>query len=476
MSDRSELTWLPGWRLRELIVRGDLSPVEVIRHFLDRIASLDPTLHSFLTVAADQAMDAAREAQRRLARGEPPGLLFGVPVSIKDNYWTKGIRTTAGSLLYRDHVPAEDSVYAERVRAAGAVILGKTNLPEFALFPRTVNRLAPECLNPWDPTRTCGGSSGGAAASVAAGLNPLAIGSDGGGSIRIPAALCGVVGVHPSNGRIPRYGGIGGTLFFSGAGPITRDVRDAATLFQVLAGPDPRDPSCMNEEPPDYLGALEEGVDGLRARWIGDCGDIAGLDARVVEIAGRAARRFEDAGALVETSGEGFQADRWIDAFYTMMHAERYALLGQALYEDPSARALLSDYGREHFGMARSITACEYVRAVQARLRVTQHWNRMFEGCDLVLSPTVGITAPAIAGPIVRRPLVAYTFLVNYTGYTAATVPCGFVDGLPVGLQIIARPNQEALLFRAARTFEQLQPWAHLRPRGWDGTDSAARA
>lgn len=455
-----ELTWMPGWQLRDLMVKKEISPVEVTQHSLDRIDELDPTIHAFITVAPELALDQARAAEESLVYGAEPGPLFGLPISLKDNYWTHDIRTTAGSLLYKDHAPPEDSVYAERARRAGAIIIGKTNLPEFALFPRTVNRLVAECLNPWDLDRTSGGSSGGAAASIAAGLTPLAIGSDGGGSIRIPAALCGVFGLHPSNGRVPRHGGIGGTLFLSGAGPVTHDVRDAATLFQVLAGPDPRDPSCMKDAPPDYLESLETGVEDLRFLWVSDCGDVGDPDERVVETAGKAAARFEELGARVERSRTGFAAEEWVDAFYTIMNADRYAQIGQHIYEDPSARGLLSDYGRDHFGRARGITAVEYSRALQTRFRVIDFMDRLFGENDLLLSPTVGIVAPSLAGPIVRRPLVAYTFIVNYAGFTAATIPCGFVDGLPVGLQIIGRPNHEAAVLRASRAFEKMQPWA----------------
>ena len=452
-----DLTWMPGWRLRDLMVRGELSPTDVTRHFLERISALDRQLNSFITVAPDLALQEAARWEQQRQSGAEPGLLFGLPLSLKDNYWTRGIRTTAGSLLYRDFVPEQDSVYAERSRAAGAVIIGKTNLPEFALFPRTINLLTPECVNPWDLQRTSGGSSGGAAASMAAGLTPLAIGSDGGGSIRIPAALCGVFGLHPSNGRVPRHGGFGGTLIFSGAGPITRDVRDAAMLLQVLAGADARDPTSMKEPPPDYLASLESGVAGLRALWVPDCGRIEGLDRRVIAAVAGVARRFGDAGVEIDESPTGFEIERWIDAFYTMMHAERYVLFGQQLYENPSVRGLLSEYAREHFGNARSITTAEYVHASRTRYDLLDWLDRWWRGYDLVLSPTVGIVAPLTSGPVVRRPLVAYTFLINYCGYTAATVPCGFVDGLPIGLQIIARPNREDLVLRASRVFEQLQ-------------------
>ena len=468
-----DLTWLTAWRLRDLMIAKTISPVDVTKHFLQRIDDLDKTLHSFITVAHEQALTAARDAERLLMVGEEAGPLFGIPLSIKDNYWTKDIRTTAGSLLFKDFQPSEDSVYAERSRRAGAIIIGKTNLPEFATYPRTINRLGPECVNPWDIERISGGSSGGAAASVAAALNPLAIGSDGGGSIRIPAALCGVLGLHPSNGRVPRYGGIGGSLVFSGAGPMTRDVRDAAMLFQALAGPDPRDPSCMHDTPPDYLSNLNAGIRGVRMHWIGNSGEMAGLDSGVVAQCAKAALRFEEAGAHVEQTDLSLEVEQWFDAFYLILDADRYAFIGQQIWEDPAQRGLLSEYAREHFARARNISAVEYVRALRAKMRLTAKLNQIFETCDLVLTPTVARIAPRIDGPVVRQPLVAFTFIVNYSGFTAATVPCGFIDGLPIGMQIIGRPNTEPLVLRAARAFEQIQAWSSVRPKLFDRTLSS---
>ena len=223
----SDLHWMPAWQIREAIVTRRLSATEVACHFIERIDTLDGRLHSFFTVSGEVALDQARAIDRRIDRGEPVGALAGVPVSIKDQFWTKGIRTTSGSRIYADHVPEEDSLHVARIKAADGVIIGKTATPEFGTFWRTAGRVAPECVNPWDPRCTSGGSSGGAAASVAAGFGPLALGSDSGGSIRLPSAMCGVFGLLPSNGRIPQHGSLGSTLFLCSAGPISRDVRDA---------------------------------------------------------------------------------------------------------------------------------------------------------------------------------------------------------------------------------------------------------
>src|SRR6516165_6549644 len=258
-----DLCWLPAWRLEELIRAKEVSPVDVTRHVLDRIDRLDGTLHAFITVMPKEALAAARRAEDAIRLGDELGPLHGLPVSMKDSLWTQGMRTTDGSRIYQDFVPEEDSIAAERIRAAGGIIFGKTNLPEFALFRRTMNLLVPECLNPWDIRRTSGGSSGGAAVATAAGLGPIAIGTDGGGSIRIPSSWNGVFGLLPSRGRIPGFGHMGAT-FGSGIGPITRDVRDAAIVVEALSGPDRRWPGAIQGRIPDFVAGLDEGVRGMR--------------------------------------------------------------------------------------------------------------------------------------------------------------------------------------------------------------------
>lgn len=458
--DHDNPAWrLPAWQLREQIVSGQRSPADVIRATLQRIADVDQQTHGFITVAAEQATEAAQACERALAAGQPAGPLCGVPVSVKDLYWTKGIRTTGGSLIYRDFVPAEDAIHVARLRAAGAIIIGKTNLPEFALFPRTLNRLGEECRNPWDLSRTPGGSSGGSAATVAAGMTALALASDGGGSTRIPAALCGVYGLYPSNGLIPRHGGIGSTVMFSNPGPISRDVRDAALLLQVLAGPDERDPACRGGPVPDYLADLDRPVDKVRMRWVGDCGAIDGIDPDVVSTARSAAGQLAELGADVSESAGSFAAERWMDSFYTMMMADRYASLGQKLYSNPGTRGLLSEYGRSHFQRGSVVTGAEYSHALALRPFAQAHMRGLLGDADVLLSPTVGVTAPALAGPITREPLVAFTFAVNYAGFAAATLPCGLVQGLPAGLQIIGRPGSEGLILQISRAFEAAHPW-----------------
>lgn len=462
----ADIHWASAWQIREAIVAKRLSATEVAKHFIARITRLDRRIHSFITLTADVALEQAEAIDRRIQSGEPVGPLAGVPVSIKDQLWTKGIRTTGGSRIYANHVPEQDSLHVSRVKAADGVIIGKTNTPEFGMFWRTVGRVAPECLNPWDAQHTAGGSSGGAAASVAAGFGPLALGTDAGGSIRLPSAMCGVLGVLPSNGRVPRHGSFGSTLFFSGVGPICRDTRDAAILLQLLAQPSVDDPLCRMDAAPDYLAQLDEGIAGLRLGWWEDQRISGQVDAAVIAAIKKAAFGFGSLGATF-VEPVTFETQGIDEAWKVLDFVDRYAALGETLYTDVEARRKLTPYARERFAWSKRVSGADYSRAVRRRAEFIRSFEAAFRKCDLVLSPTLGFTAPAIesVGPAQRIPaLVAYTLAVNLAGFTAVSIPCGFVDGLPVGLQVIAPPNQEALVLRAARAFEQAWPWTEHKP------------
>src|SRR5262245_39858475 len=297
-----ELHWTPAWRLREMLVAREISPMELMRHTIERIERLEPTLHSMITVAADQAVDARRAAEDSIMRGEAVGPLHGIPLSVKDLVATKGIRTTFGSRLYEDYVPDVDAAVCERAQAAGAIIVGKTNTPEFGLYGRAINLVADEAVNPWDTARVAGGSSGGSGVAVAAGLGPVSIGTDGGGSIRIPSSFNGIFGLLPSRGLVPHYPDLSWSPN-SGIGPMTRDVRDAAVLLGVIAGHDRRDPLSVQRDVPDYAAALDDGVDGMRFAWSPDFGFIDPVDPRVVETVARAAPVFEEVRGVVEHPG-----------------------------------------------------------------------------------------------------------------------------------------------------------------------------
>ena len=296
------LAYEPATELLELIAAKQVSPVELAEVFFDRIARLDPQLNSFLLLTRDLAMEQARAAEDAVMRGDKLGALHGLPVPIKDTQMTAGVRTTMGSVVYEDRVPERNAAVVDRVLNAGAVMLGKTNVPEFGMVGTCENSLGVLGRNPWNTDRTPGGSSGGAAAAVAAYLCPAATGSDGGGSLRIPANFCGIYAIKPTQGRVSGYSGLGGPPIpniFSQAGPLTRTVRDAALLLQVMAGFDRRDQASIRQTPPDFMAATERDIDGLRIGWSADFG-FAPVLPEVVDVTYKAAMAFEDLGCAVE--------------------------------------------------------------------------------------------------------------------------------------------------------------------------------
>ena len=471
MSNNDDLAFTSTTELRALIAAGEVSPVEATELYLSRIDRLDSRLNSYLTVTADEAIDSARRAEAAVARGDALGPLHGVPISIKDLELTRGIRTTGGSLAFADRVPDEDSIVVERVRAAGAVILGKTNTPEFGLLGHTQNLLGDHCRNPWNTDRTTGGSSGGAGAAVAAGLCSLATGSDGGGSIRIPSSFCGVYGIKPTQHRVPMYAGaasMGAFNMFSQSGPMTRTVADSAVLLQVMAGRDPRDSASLRDTPPDYLAATERGVDGLRLAWSPDFG-FGAIDPEVVEVTSRAARVFEDLGC--ELGDAELVLDQPFDPFWTLfsgiVHGRYTAVLNQH-------RDMLTDYALECMERGESLRASDYVSALGYVDMLKAQFADVFERYDLLLSPVMAVPAFPVGSPpseIDGRSVDAFagafpfTYPINMIGHTAASVPCGMSsDGLPIGLHVVGRPGDEATVLAASAAFERARPWAHLRP------------
>ncbi|WP_292053130.1 MULTISPECIES: amidase [unclassified Martelella] len=469
MNLANEIHWLPAWRLRECVVHGEISAEEIARRLLERIANHDGGIHSFLTVAGEMALDEARAIDRRIAAGDAVGALAGVPVTIKDQFLTRGLRTTGGSKALENHIPDHDSVYAARIREAGGIILGKTNTPEFGMYWRTVGLIAEECRNPWDLKRTSGGSSGGAAAALASGFGPLAIGSDSGGSIRLPAAQCGILGLLPSYGRVPRHGGFGSAMFFSAIGPMARDVRDAATLLQVIADPLTDDPFCRTDPPPDYLARLDDGISGVRAAWWDNTVAAEFSDPDVIATVRAAADRIVEFGALLSGASVVLDTDMIDETWRVLDFVDRHANLGEELMRDPETAGKLTPYARTRFEWADQVSGAQYSRAVMRRARFVRHLDAVFAETDLLLSPTMGITSPVVnPNDITQRipALVSYTLPVNVAGYCAASVPCGFVNGLPVGLQIIGRPNEEDLVLRASRQYEKALNWNARHPEG----------
>jgi Asp-tRNA(Asn)/Glu-tRNA(Gln) amidotransferase A subunit family amidase len=463
---------MPTHELRARIAAKQVSPVEVTQVYLRRIEALNPQLNAYLTVTADLAMRMAREAEQAVVDGKPLGPLHGVPISIKDLEVTRGIRSTMGSLIFQDMVPDRDSIVVERVRQAGAVLLGKTNTPEFGLLGTTENRLGDACRNPWHRQRTAGGSSGGAGAAVAAGLCALATGSDGGGSIRIPSSFCGVYGIKPAQGRVPRFGGPGRPVVsqFSQSGPMTRTVRDAALLLQVLAGPDARDVSCLTETPPDFVTALDQGVQGLRLGWSADFG-YAAVDPEVLQVTTQAAGVFEELGARVEEVN--ITLEEPFPPFWSIFSTNAYAAYSHLLAEQGDQ---LTTYGRDSLEAGARVSGADYARALLYVDQIRAKFATLMQTYDLILTPTMAVPAFPIGQPpqtIAGRAVNAFwgalpfTYPINMTGHPAANVPCGFsADGMPIGLHLIGRRHDEATVLQASAAFEQAHPWADKRPPG----------
>ncbi|MGI8857012.1 MAG: amidase [Thermomicrobiales bacterium] len=455
----------PATELAAAIRARRLSPVELVDAVLARIDRLNPRLNAYLTVTGDQARQGAREAEAAVMRGDPLGPLHGIPVAVKDLSYTKGIRTTRGSLLYKDFVPEEDHPVVERLYEAGAIIVGKTNTPEFGWKGATDNRLGPPCVNPWDMERTSGGSSGGSAVAVAAGMAPLATGSDGVCSIRTPASFCGIFGLKPQYARIPSPT-VG--LDVAHLGPMTRTVRDAALMLNALAGPHEYDRQSLPASGVDYLSACDGGIAGLRVAWSADLGYVA-VDPEVRAITTAAAQRFADLGCTVEEAHPGFADPKHaIDILFHGLIAGRNAHLtpDELALMDPGLAAVVEGY--------RTLGVAEIMAAQAEREQLWQQTWPFFETYDLLLTPTVACPPfslnrfgpDAIDGtPVTGWAWTAFTYPFNLTGQPAATVPCGWTaSGLPVGLQIVGRRYDEATVLRASAAFELAYPWADRVP------------
>lgn len=470
MSD-TDLAYLPATEIRSMIAEKKVSSVEMTQLYLNRIDALDSQFNSYLTVTSDLALETAAEADRAVARGDDLGPLHGLPISIKDLEMTEGIRTTSGSLIFADRIGSYDSVVVERVKRAGAVILGKTNTPEYGLLGHTENRLGDHCRNPWNTERTTGGSSGGAGASVAAGLCALATGSDGGGSIRIPAGFCGIYGIKPTQGRISYYLGPGAepaANLFSQPGPMTRTVADSATLLQVLAGRDPRDPGALRDEPDDYVAALSKGVEGMKIGWSADFG-YAAVEPDIREKAANAARAFEDMGCVVEEVE--LDLGNPFEHFWPLFTAIMYARVAGVVDEH---RDKLSWYARESLETGKNITGAEFVNALGYVDLLKSRFADAYDEYDLILSPTLATPAFPVGDPpatIDGRDVhwfwgyTPYTMPINMIGSTAASIPCGFSsDGLPVGLHVMGPAGAESTVIAASAAFEEARPWIQHRP------------
>lgn len=466
----ADLCFTPATKLARLIRQKKVSPVEVVRAVLDRIERVNPKLNAYCTVVAERALKAARHAESAVMKKKALGPLHGVPVSIKDLVPTAGIRTTWGSKIYEHHVPDEDGLVVERLKAAGAIVIGKTNTPEFGAGANTYNAVFGPTRNPWNPALTCGGSSGGAAVALATGMGPLAQGSDLGGSLRIPAAFCGVVGFRTTPGLVPVYPSQLGWDTYSVQGPMARTVADTALMLAAISGPDERVPISFPADTREFIRAVNTpSVKGLRVAWSPDLG-IAPVERQVKQVAETAAKVFARLGARVEDGHADFST---VQEIIRVSRGLRMA----ALHADKLAkwREVMNPNLVWNIEQGLKLSAEDVGRAETLR---TELWGRVrtfFSRYDLLLTPTVAVLPFPVEIPYPKevngRPMANYiewvlpTYAFTVVGLPAISVPAGWTaDGLPVGLQIVGRWRGEASVLRAAAAFETASPWADKIP------------
>ena len=473
--------------LRHKLRRGDLTSTQLTQALFDRIEDTDGKIGSYLTVCRDRGMAEARAADERLANGDASSPLLGIPLALKDVLLTEGVPTTCASRILQGFTPPFDATAVRRLREAGAVLLGKTNMDEFAMGSSTENSGFSLTRNPWDPDRVPGGSSGGSAAAVAAGQCVAALGTDTGGSIRQPAAFCGVVGLKPTYGRVSRFGVVAYASSLDQVGPITRDVSDCALVLQAIAGHDPADSTSVDAPVPDYPSELSRGASGLRVGVPGEY-FVAGIQPEVEQAVRQGVREIEKAGAaVVEVSlpRTGYA----VAAYYVIATAEASSNLARydGMRYGPRAQAedLTSTYTKSRsqgFGpevkrrillgayvLSAGYYDAYYLKAQKARTLVRHDFESALRQCDAIVAPTTPTTAFEIE-EMTEDPLRMYlsdifTVPANLAGLPALSLPCGFDRaGLPIGMQIIGRPFDEATVLRLGHAFEQATDWHRRKP------------
>ena len=474
---------------REQLSRGEVSARDLTEQHLERITAVDPQVHAYLAVTAERARADALRIDEARAAGETLPPLAGIPLAIKDNLCTRGIATTCSSRMLEHFVPPYESTVTERLWQAGAVLLGKTNLDEFAMGSSTETSAFGPSRNPWNPDKVPGGSSGGSAAAVAAGECVASLGSDTGGSIRQPAAFCGVVGLKPTYGRVSRYGLVAFASSLDQVGPFSTSVADAAELLQVIAGADPRDSTCLKAPVPDYVAALNQPVKALKVGIVRECFEAEGLDPQVKASVLAAAAQLEALGCeLVDVSCPRFNDG--IATYYVIAPSEASANLARydgvkygyraddaASLAEMTARSRAEGFGEEvqrriligTYALSAGYVDAYYKKAQQVRTLIRRDFDRAFETVDVLLTPTSPTTAFGF-GAHSEDPLAMYladllTIPANMAGLPAISVPCGFDDqGLPIGLQLITGVLQEERLLQVAHHYEQAAQVMRGRP------------
>ena len=452
-----------------LIESGDLSPVELTQAHLERVEDTEPTLNSFITLLADRALEQAASAEKEITGGTYRGSLHGIPIGLKDLYYTRGITTTVGSKILRNFVPDYDAAVVEQFDAAGAILLGKLQMHEFALGATSVNPHDGPAHNPWDASRITGGSSGGSGSAVASGQCMAALGSDTGGSIRIPAGLCGIVGMKPTFGRISRYGVHPLSWSLDTVGPMTRSAYDAAIVMNALVGHDPRDPSSAQVGAKDFTDGIDGGISGLKIGIPEDFFyDV--IDGDVSSAICQAAGVLSELGAVVESCS--------IPALNHCLGISSAILVTEAAETlFPHIRDRAGDIGadvRARLYLGAMTPAVDYIKAQRARAAYNEQLADAMQTYDLLLAPTAAIGAPRIDQEFVEVDgrqenalslMSRLTRAFNLTGQPTVSVPCGFTtDGMPIGMQLAGRMWEDSVVLRAAHAYESATEWHTRRP------------
>lgn len=453
----NDILYMSITEIGQLYRRRELSPVDLVKAALDRLDQVEGKLNAFITVLRQQALADAQTAEKNLREGRDLGPLHGIPFSLKDIFDTAGIRTTAGSRHWDNRVPQQTAESAQRLLNAGGILIGKCNLLEFAYG--IVHEDYGQCNNPWNSERTAGGSSSGSAASIAAGIGWCSLGTDTGGSIRIPASYCGIVGLKPTYGRVSRHGVFPLSWSLDHAGTLARSVEDTAILLKIIAGRDPKDPSSSTASVPDYLDGMARGLKDMRIGVLEHHMNHPDLRPKVSEVSWRAVNLLGELGAELKVVSIP-DIDLADEAMLQSILPEATLAHESMLKQAPENYAEMT---RQQLELGAMLPAVDYLKAHQYRARLLESFLAVLNDVDVIVNPTVAFEAPA------EDPVVAAgqgsdearrTGIYNLTGLPAVTVPCGFgQDNLPLGLQFAGRPLAEAVILRAAKAYEQAAGW-----------------
>ncbi len=455
--------------LAKALRKKEISPVEITRAYLERIKAFDSKINSFITLLPGEALRAARRAEKEIITGKYHGPLHGIPFAAKDLFFTEGIRTTCGSKIMKNFVPPFNATVIDRLQAAGAILLGKLNMHEFAYGTTSVNPHYGPVRNPWDRERVPGGSSGGSAAALASSFVPLTLGTDTGGSIRIPSALCGTAGLKPTFGRVSKYGVYPLCWTLDHPGPMTRCVADLAVAMNVLAGLDPLDPFTSSIPVPDYAKGLSRSLRGVKMGVPGTY-YFDRLEPEVGAAVRKAIQVCRGLGAAVRKISIPLLPEASIAAFIILL-AEGAATLEKWHRTRPMD---LGDDVRSRLNLGAAVTAAQYLKAQAVRSRVRETFSRVFQEVDVILSPQLPITAPRLnQGSVswgketeaVPSALTRFTRIYNLVGIPSLSLLCGFSSaGLPIGLQIAGKPFDEATVLKVGHAYESNTPWKDRHP------------